>query len=224
MANAGGAALRAGVNYQQRISALLLISLYTQFDLSQLLGHTSPLTPSVVSYETSLAVDDSNVICKEGTELFIQAKRSLSLSVSETSEFYSVISQFVRDFISFPHSDRLYLLITSSSSSRRITHDLKKILESIRLNDLAFQNNPLSKQESGVLTTYRSVFNACYKQHDTTEPTDTDFIAFSRKVMIHVWDVEAGMSFEKIAILLLHSKGFGIPQLIWNHLIAQSVY
>lgn len=224
MSNAGGAAVHAGVNYQQRISAILLISLYSKFDLSNFFEHTTPLTPEAVSYETAAAIDDINIKCKEATEVFIQAKRSISLSERDTSEFVSVIDQFVRSFLMHPSSDHLYILITSPSSSKRVIYDLKKILDSIRLNDTAFESNPLSKQESTVLATYKSVFSACYKKHSETEETDAVFVDFSKKVMVLAWDVESGMSFEKVAIVLLHSNGFSIPQLIWNHLIAQSVY
>lgn len=224
MSNAGGAAIHSGVDYQQRISAIFLISLYSRFDVSEFLSHTSCLTPKQVSYETSAAVDDLNVACVEGTEVFIQAKRTLSLSDRSTSEFVSVIDQFVRSFIPSPDAEHLYVLITSSSASRRITHDLRKILDSIRHNDTAFESNPLSKQEASVLKTYRDVFSALSKKHNGVEASQAQFMDFSTKVMVQVWDVESGMSLETAAILLLYSKGFGIPQLIWNYLIGQSVH
>ena len=223
MSNAGGAALHAGADYQQRISALLLICMYSRFDLSQLLGYGSPLTPATVSYETSSAVDDINVKCREGTDVLIQAKRSLSLSSLPQSEFVGVINQFVSSFVSSPEARHIYLLIASTRSSHRITRDLKKILDSIRYNDAAFRDNPLSQQELGVLTAYKQSFETCYKIYSRNDPSEETFIAFSKKAMVQSWDVESGTSLEKVAILLLHSLRFAIPQLIWPYLIAQSL-
>ena len=224
MANAGGAAVHAGVDYQQRVSAILLVCLHAKYDVSQLFGHTSPITPEVISYETSASIDDINVLSKERPEIYIQAKRSLSLSSSDTSEFKSVIDQFVRQHIANKQGTHIYALITSSAASRRITQDLKKILVSIQMNDSSFLNNPLSKQEKDVLKRYKTTVNVCYRTHMGEDVSDDDFIAISKKVSVLTWDVEHGMSFEKIAMVLLHANGFKMPELVWKYLIAQSVY
>ncbi|MEW6520718.1 MAG: hypothetical protein AB1461_15035 [Thermodesulfobacteriota bacterium] len=220
----GGSATNAGIDYQQRVAAIFLISLYSKFDIAEILAINDTLVITNVSYETSESIDDLNANCDAGKRLLLQIKRKISLSILENSDFRKVIMQFTTQYLNDNKSLNRYILVTTSDASRSIKYDLKKILDSIRLNDTSFNNNPLNESEKKTYDIFKENFNNCYTIIQGKNPDQTDFVNFCRNVFVTVLDVEEGMTTEKIAIMLLHTNGFIFPSLVWKYLVAQSLY
>jgi len=95
-ASGGGAATFGGTNYQASVSAWLFARMLAERPVFPVgpTGHGQ-----YVRFETSEPTDDILVGTVEGGHSFVQAKRTISLSSSPQSEFASVVSQFVRQFL-----------------------------------------------------------------------------------------------------------------------------
>jgi len=106
----GGAATNSGINYQQRIAALVLASQYSEFDLSSVFGMNNLLKITTVHVETDDPIDDLKIIC-EDYKLFLQIKRSLTFQTDENSDFYKTIKQFINQYINKSKKEA-YILVT----------------------------------------------------------------------------------------------------------------
>lgn len=73
------------------------------------------------------------------------------------------------------------MLITSSQTSSKITRDLRKIIESIQINDTGFQSNPLNQSEIATLKKYKSLVKKCFLSIEHRKITDNDFLNFQEK-------------------------------------------
>ncbi|RWX51871.1 hypothetical protein VU01_10708 [Candidatus Electrothrix marina] len=219
-----GSATNAGIDYQQRVSALFLIALHSQFDISQILNVNDELNIESISYETAKTVDDLNIVCEGNKILYIQIKRKIALSEKEGSEFQKVIEQFLSQYIAEQKISDRFFLITTSDTSKSIKYDLKKIFDSIRLNDTGFKENPLNVNEKKTYSTLERVFDKSYEKLTKNKSSNKNFVIFCKQVFISIIDVEADMTTEKIAVMLLHSKRINMPSLVWKYLVSQSLY
>lgn len=225
MNNSGsGSATNAGIYYQQRVSALFLIAMYSRFDISQLLNISDILNIEYISYETVATVDDLNIICEECKILYIQIKRKIALSEKDGSEFQKVLEQFLSQYINERKISDRYILVTTSDTSKSIKYDLKKIFDSIRLNDTGFKANPLNVSEKKTYSILETVFNHSYERLTSCKPSNEIFVRFCKQVFVSIIDVETDMTTEKIAVMLLHSEGINMPSLVWNYLVSQCLY
>lgn len=222
--NMGGQATNSGIDYQQRVAAWCLINQYSEFNISDYFDQIEEeLIIEKCLFETSNPIDDLNLQCSGGRFVFLQIKRSISLAQRETSEFYKTIDQFVQEFLK-DHSSRDYFgLITTSDASAKVTGDLKKIVASIKLNSQSYLENPMTESEKETLSKFRSVFNTSFQVHQGKAPTDDLFIEFARRVFVSVVDIESGFAMELASLMLLKSKGFNKPELIWSVLIKNSL-
>jgi hypothetical protein len=221
-----GAATNVGIEYQQRISALVLLATYLQLDLALFLQATTALLPRTVAFETSDAVDDLRIDCESGQTLYLQIKRTISLSEQPDSEFVKTIKQFVRLFLQTPNSKRASIhlvLVTTPKASNKVTEELRKLVESIRANPAAFTVNPLSKSERDTLAVLRRVISVAFLAERGSEAGEAEFTEFCRRVFISPVDVENTRSGENAVLMVLQSKGFTYPQLIWNYLISSAL-
>ncbi|MBE4115595.1 hypothetical protein HJ109_18940 [Vibrio parahaemolyticus] len=123
--NAGGAATNAGIDFQQRISALFLTHMFMDVVFIDDLGMDKNSKIVELKFESNNEIDDL-VIKTEQSTIFIQAKRSITCSESESSEFYKVIKQFVSQYLTNTNSNDRFVLATTSKSSSKITVELKK--------------------------------------------------------------------------------------------------
>src|SRR6266480_4701625 len=122
----GGSATNVGIEYQQRISAVVLLATYLQLDLALFLQATTKLLPKTVAFETSDAVDDLRIDCESGDTLYLQIKRTISLSEQPESEFVKSVRQFARVFLGTPNTNResLHLvLVTTPKASNKIVEE-----------------------------------------------------------------------------------------------------
>lgn len=217
---AGGQATNSGIDYQQRIAAWCLINQYSQIDISIYFDQLDEeLIIEKTHFETSGAIDDLNLSCTNSRKLFLQIKRSISLSTREISDFHKTVEQFVQEFIKNERTQNYFGLITTSDASSKITYDLKKIVVSLRLNENAFIDNPLNESEKDTLDKFESVFNFIYEKLKKIKPTKETFYLFVKRVFVAVVDVEAGYSLEIASLMLLRSIGFESPELIWSIMI-----
>lgn len=221
----GGQATSSGINYQQRIAAWCLINQYTEFDISVFFDEIpDELIIEKTAFETDKAIDDLNLFCRNNITVFLQVKRTVSLSVRSNSEFYKVIDQFVRTFIHQPYSNDFYGLITSTDASSKITNDLKKITISLKLNYTSLRENPLSESEKDTLWKLEQIFNQCYRKYAGREAKANDFNAFVKRLFVSVVDMEPGRTAEIAMLILLKSVGFNQPELILSLLIRNSLH
>ncbi|PKP17183.1 MAG: hypothetical protein CVU05_15990 [Bacteroidetes bacterium HGW-Bacteroidetes-21] len=218
--DAAGSATNAGIDYQQRVGAWFLTSHYTGFNINKTVDIEKDLIIKSIHFETIDNVDDIRIDCEEAT-IYCQVKRKISsLSSSAQSDFIKAIKQFVVDFIENYSVDKNYVLITTSDSTLKAKKDLKKILTSIRLNDTEFQDNPLNKSEENTFKFFRTQFYHLYKGIAGVETNESNFIRFCKQVYISIIDLEEGSSNINAALMLLKSKGFPRPELIWKMLVA----
>ncbi|WP_316777857.1 hypothetical protein [Pedobacter antarcticus] len=217
----GGSATNSGIDYQQRVAACFQIFLYTQFEISQVLNEDFSVTIKSLHFETADAVDDLKLLCDKDQTLYLQVKRSISFSDLPDSEFIKSLDQFIEQQ-SLGGFNKNYVLVTSSDSSRRLTGELRKILTSIRLNDSTFKLNPLNKSEQEVYNKFQAAFISRSLLLTGNRTDDRNFVEFAKRVYIEVMDVEAGMSLERSAKLLLVGR-MQNPDLVWALLIKNSL-
>jgi hypothetical protein len=217
-----GSGTNSGINYQQRIAAFTIVAQIADFDLSLVFGISQKLEIKTIHFETSDPIDDLKIKCKNCT-LYLQIKRTLSLQVDDGTEFNKVIKQFVNQYSLGRLTNECYILVTSISSSNTIIHDLSKITESIRLNDESFRENPLNKSEKISLEKFRTLFLKIFEKENKKTATEQVFIDFTKRIYISVIDIEKNRPNEQVALILLASKNFIDPILIWNSLIANSL-
>jgi len=221
---AGGQATNSGIDYQQRIAAWCLINQFAEFDISIFFDQLDEeLIIDKIHFETNQQIDDLNLTCKNHKLIFLQIKRSISLSIRETSDFYKTIKQFIHQFIRNENTKNYFGLVTTSDASSKISNDLKKILVSIKLNSDSFKDNPLNESEKDTLKKFELLFNVLYEELKNKKPTKESFKAFSRRIFVGIVDIEAGHTVEIASHMLLKSIGFNRPELIWSVLIKNAL-
>ncbi|WP_121664451.1 hypothetical protein [Metabacillus litoralis] len=214
----------AGIDFQQRVSGWILFNMVTDIDLANSIDIKENTYIEKVAFETRDIIDDLVVTTKDNEKLFFQMKRTVSLSKSEDSDFYKAINQFVRQYVQEGKSVNNYILITTSNTSNPIKNELKKILESIRLNPLTFIENPLNKSEKSAFDRFKSLIREIYKNVTSKDMSEQQFLEFSSKMVISVLDIEDGMAFEKSVLTAISGKINSVsPQFFWSFLISTSL-
>lgn len=217
--NAGGAATNGGIDFQQRVSALFLTHMFMDVVFIDDLGLVKNSKIIDLKFESSHDIDDL-VVSTNKANIFIQAKRSISLSTSKTSEFHKVIKQFVSQYLSGVNVNDRFVLATSSKASSPITKDLKKILESIKLNGGGFDENPLNQAEERAFNVIKDSIEINYEDLSGNKASNEVTNEILEKIHISVIDIEAGMPLEKAILTLLSGKAINAPELLWANLIS----
>lgn len=220
--NSGGAATCGGVDFQQRVAGYFIV--YMLFELKSLLpiGLDGDYELLEISFETANSIDDIEILTNS-FKLFIQAKRSISLSSSENSEFAKVIRQFVNQYVNSGTKEEKYLLVTSSDASTKIKNELRKITQSVRLNDTGFKNNPLNKSEEDTFKKLRQSVYFAYNKIAGNTLSEQDFIDIIKRIYVIIFDIQKGMPLENALITLLSSKTCVDPEIIWALIIKQAL-
>jgi hypothetical protein len=224
ISSGGGSATNSGIDYQQRVASLFLAHLLLDIDVSYILEIHDSAKIAEVSFETASCIDDIEIKLIDGIRVLIQAKRKISFSSSKNSQFCSAIEQFVNEYALNTDTKNFYILATSNQTSSKITYELRKILESIRINDSGFINNPLNKSEQRTFTDYLSITRNCFRKSLKRNVTDEEIYKFSKRVKVLVLDVEQSMGLEKAILTLLADRTQVNPNLIWAALISNSIY
>jgi len=221
MINGAGMATNTGINYQQRVSASFLtlmiigqeISIFTNYSIFK------DKKINALQLEGIDKIDDLIIELDDKQNLFFQIKRKVNLSDSKQSDFYKTIDQFVHQSLN-NQTNELFFLVTTSYSSSKITRDLKKITDSIRLNNLNLNSKSLNQSEEEVLEKYKKVVQTIFKKYTKRNMQEKELIEFSKKVFILNFDIEDNSTMEKAVFALMANKIIISPSSLWNILIS----
>lgn len=222
MGNSGGAATNSGIDFQQRIAALVLAHILADVKDYTTLQLGYGLDVKEVRFETNDSIDDLVIVSTHGRTL-VQAKRSLSLSESSDSEYSSVLKQFVAQYVDDNISTDSYVLATSSRASQRITKELRKLTEAARLNETSGCDNPITKAEKDVLEKTRGLIQAHYVAKTGSLMSEDDFSNLFKRIRVAQLDIEEGAPLEMAVLILLAGKASVSPELVWGSLISLCV-
>lgn len=222
MGNSGGAATNSGIDFQQRIAALVMAHIIADVHDFTTLQLGSGLNVREIRFETSDCIDDLVVVTDHG-HIYIQAKRTLSLSDKAGSEYSAVLKQFVSQYIANKSDSDSYVIATSSRSSQRITKELRKLTEAARLNESGSGDNPITKAEIDVLDKTKTLLQAHYLEKTGMPMSDKVFADLFKKIRVAQLDIEGGAPLEVAVLTLLSGKSSVSPELLWGSLIALCV-
>ena len=214
----GGAAAAAGVGFQERVAALAMAHALVGSDDLASMGLRGEMTLRSIHLETAQAIDDV-VLVGDQFRVLIQAKRSVSLSDALTSEFSAAISQFVHHHQNEQRAGDRYALATTLRSSERVTFDLCKLTESVRLNAQALVSDPLTEAEMDVLRKTRQLISHHLGALRSGTVADEEVEQILRCIWILPLDIESGGRDEALALVLLKSRSLVEPELIWTSLL-----
>lgn len=221
--NSGGAAMNAGADFQQRVAAYFLLQMALGKDCSETLQSVDCEKIVVkVAFETDDAVDDI-VLTHSESKTYLQAKRKLSLSDADGSDFLKTIEQFVRQSKASQNSKDSYAVITSNDTSLPIKKQLKKILDSARLNSNSISQDPMSSAELAAYGKLKRCIEKSYLKNGLGSPSKKDIQRLLKQTYIIVLDIEKDGINEKSFLESLLNKFSVEPKVIWNLIIAQAL-
>lgn len=221
MNNGAGMATNAGINYQQRVSASFLMLMLINNDISIFVNHPTFKDKKIenLQLEGTDKIDDLIILLNDNHKLFFQIKRSVNLSDSKQSDFYKTIDQFIQQFLNYSTKES-FLLVTTSYSSSKITRDLKKIIDTIRLNNSILFLNSLNKSEQESFSKYNKVVKYLFKKYTKRDILESEFIDFSKKIFILNFDIEENSTMEKAVFSLMSNNVIINPTILWDILIS----
>ena len=126
----GGSAAAGGFNYQHRVTTWFAVRMLAETRASGVRGLYEGAVLEITC-ETGDPVDDCRVSLTDGT-LALQAKHSVYLRAAEDSEMAKTASQFVRQHLMPERATDKLILVTTSSSSRSVTGNLRRALDRFR--------------------------------------------------------------------------------------------
>lgn len=215
---AGGAAVAAGAGFQERVAAFAMVHALVEGNELSSLALSVGQTLQSIHLETAQAIDDV-VLRGEQFRVLIQAKRSVSLSEALDSPFSKAIAQFVHHHVTDRQPGDRYALATPRRSSERVTFDLRKLTESVRLNAKALESDPLTAAEQDVLKKTRQLISCHLSALRTGAANDQEVDEILRSIWILPLDLENGGTDELLALALLKSRSIIEPKLIWASLL-----
>ncbi|AOY06235.1 hypothetical protein [Bacillus subtilis] len=214
----------AGIDFQQRVSAWILINMAIEMDLSLSLDAEKEAIIKKVELESDDEIDDLVVTLLDDRKMYFQMKRTVSLTQSENSDFYKALSQFIKSFSNDSDSASSYVLVTSSKASSPIKEHLRKIFNSVRLNPLTFLSNPLTQSEKDSFDKFKKLSQDIFEEVNGKQMTEEEFLKLLTKVYIVVLDIEDGMPFEKVVLLTIHNHiNAKTPHLFWSFTIKSAL-
>lgn len=215
---AGGAAVAAGAGFQERVAAFAMAHALIGGDELALLSLGAGQMLRSIHLETAQAIDDI-VLRGDQFRVLIQAKRSVSLSEALDSPFSKAIAQFVHHHETDWQPGDRYALATARRSSDRVTFDLRKLTESVRLNAQALVSDPLTEAEQEVLGKTRQLVSHHLRALRQGAVKDEEVDEILRCIWVLPFDLEGGGSDEALALVLLKSRSIVEPKLVWASLL-----
>lgn len=186
----GGSIGAGGYGFQNRIAAWYAVRILAEQSADPGLQLPADVTLDAIHCEAPTEVDDLVVETSRGT-VYVQAKRSLSVSEDLKSEFSSVLAQFTRqhlkntlrsDTSSRPDTNR-YALAVSDEAPNTIRVYLRNVLNEVRQADpqALLEEVPVNQQTKSVLEKTRACIRAAWQQ--ATECEDEPTESFYRDVL-----------------------------------------
>lgn len=217
-------ATNAGIDFQQRVSAYMMIIAEFEIEVSKVLGINNADEKIVsIDFEACESIDDLIITLESGRKIYFQMKRTISLSTESSSDFYKVCKQFVSQYKKHRVSDVAYILMTRSEASGAIVQKLRRVLDGIRLSKDLKIIDTLNKDEKDVFDKFCSNIKTIYKKDYNEEIQDDVLLNICLKTYIITLDIEGGEAFEKTIFLMLYGKLQIDPSLFWKGLISRAI-
>jgi hypothetical protein len=125
-----GASVSSGASFQARIGAYLIVS--------DLCGLATSLTNHEhiykLSFESRSIVDDINIVTKNGSHVYIQAKAKIDFSKTEDSHFGEVIKQFCYQYANADVSKTRLVLAVGTDCSKKVGSTARRVLQKYKLS------------------------------------------------------------------------------------------
>ncbi|MER8590874.1 hypothetical protein NKH33_04615 [Mesorhizobium sp. M1182] len=164
-----GRGTSGGVVFQAEVGAYVAGLLLAERPVSRMAGGL-PGVPRTIRFETPTAVDDLLIETDRG-EIYVQAKRTISLSSNPGSELASAADQFVRQFRDGiidggvrrdfdPSRDRLVLAVGSTTAAT-VANNLREALDRNRTGAATAMPNSLGS----ALRTFSGLIDAAWNTH-----------------------------------------------------------
>ena len=210
-----GASVASGADFQSRVAAYTLISRICGHPLDFLDYHEV----ESISFETAEAVDDLNIRLSDAEVVYVQAKSTLDFSLALESPLYSVLRQFAAQYRRTSGRECRYILAVGSESSRRISRDFRLALEAYRPGD---EHSFRRDQPKALVQIADDVFTTLLAALVELGQSEAEFHVrkLLRRSYVVPFDLDEGTAFERSVPLLLRSRGFSSPDLVWGKLIA----
>lgn len=216
-------ATNAGIDFQQRVSAYMMILMEFDMDISLALQLDRNDKIEGLNFEACESIDDLIITLSSGKKVYFQMKRTISLSESNDSEFYGVCEQFVKQYLKQDENDVAYILATRTESSKLITIKLKRILEGIRLANNLQVIAELNCEEKKVFDKLCNNIKTVYKNIKKSDILDEDLLNIILRIYIEIFDIESGEEYEKTVKLILFNLIDVDIELFWRTLISKAV-
>ncbi|MER6112979.1 hypothetical protein [Streptomyces hirsutus] len=206
-ADAGGSAGAGGFDYQHRVATWLAVTAVAASAYPGAQGLWSGAVERIAC-ETGEPVDDCRVHTSDGRTLAIQAKRSITLSQSQESDFGKTVAQFVQQHLMPGHEQDRLVLVTSRDASKPVRNDLAQVLDRLR-------NSPA--EQDGASLVFNSDQTDAYDKfvtHAIREwvkqrggpPSAAGLRTFLARCHVWVLDVEQGGLEEREALQTLRTS------------------
>ncbi|MFG2537862.1 hypothetical protein ACGFU4_21765 [Streptomyces sp. NPDC048511] len=191
--NAGGSAGAGGFDFQDRVAAWFAVAILASEAAAPVQGLWTGAVEQVAC-ETGEPVDDCRVHTTDGITLALQAKRSITLGTTKTSELAKTVRQFVAQYLLPEHDDDRLVLVTTSEASGAVRNDLKQALQRLR-------NTPVGSDIAALQLNAKQVdaykaFTAHvareWEQQRGTAPSASELDGFLRQCYVWTLDVEVG--------------------------------
>lgn len=175
-------ATNAGIDFQQRVSAFMMILMEFGIGVSKVLGISNADEKIVkINFEACESIDDLVLTLESGKKIYFQMKRTISLSDDTSSEFYKVCKQFVSQYKKNRRFDFAYILMTRSESSGAIVQKLRRVLDGIRLSRSFEFIVTLNKEEKDAFDKFCSNIKNIHKKDYDEEVTEDKLLMFCIK-------------------------------------------
>ncbi|WP_411076285.1 hypothetical protein [Streptomyces sp. cmx-4-7] len=221
MGNSGGAATHSGIDFQQRIAALVMSHILCGTLDLDLLGFGG-VRVNELRFETADDIDDLVLVGPDG-RVFIQAKNTISMSADPSSDFGSVLAQFVSQYVGDNRPNDVYVLATSTEASSNVRKVLRKLTEAARLNGFSSTATPLTNVEKDVLGKTEAIIRYHHQAVAGAPISQEDIQRILARMRISSLDIREGGSLEAAALMMLGSRAVVPPRLLWGALVALAV-
>lgn len=221
---AGGSAMHAGANFQNRVAAWIAVRILAEVDATPYWDLPAATVLQSIRCETEQPIDDLLVGTSEGGRLFTQAKHTVTLRPVPKSELGVTIDQFVRQYLALQHQpgERLdlcrdrFVLIVGPGTSRRVTHGIPDTLKRLRTGAV------LNREQAHIWSVIRKHIESSWTRLRGSGPTEDEVANLLTVMTVHALDVsENGRdAFEAKDLLrrsLLHQPNQADQA--WNSLI-----
>lgn len=228
--NFGGRATSVGVGYEAQIAAFIAVKMLAG-DGCEVCGGVSGEDVKAVTMQDVEVVDDVVVELhgEPAGKVFISAKHRVgAIALTAKSDvFTDVVGSFVRQFSELTNdvrsSSRLVWAVPSTSG-RKVTQDLRGVLNTFRADDSSSLRNFLKRRqakEKEAMIAMRDQTKRAWKETHNWLPTDAELFEFLRLVHVEVFDFGNGGQSEQSALLTIRGSLASKPsdaKHIWNWL------